>query len=988
MFFQNLRGRSVHDSATVPARRAQAARGLAGTAAALLVLTALPLTAAQAADAPAGTAGDGKSSETAAASCWEIKQLDPSSKSGSYWLWNPKMPAPQQFYCDQETDGGGWVMVGRGREGWKETYAGYGSADAIASTPTGPGAFHPAQLPSQTVDALLNGQKPQDLPDGIRLNRALNQSGSQMQDVRFNRKYSPRWTWTFRSETPVKNVSFTNPAGSLIGNSRNVQTGTTATFGDSLFRANYVQTTTNANNGWNMGFGYPNGTAARSGSTSPSSYIWANGGNSLPFTQMYLRPKVMQSDLTKLATDANGTYAASARRDLPNSYAEKTQWGAVGRANGRTDELNVEVQDFAQVGNTMFVGGNFQKLQSDAAGSQTFDQPYVAGLDVNTLQPVRTFMPQLNGQVKSLHEVDGKLAIGGEFTTVNGKPHPGFVVVDPTTGQIDPAWENTTITDKIAGETISVRAMDVHDGYLYLGGLFTHGSGPKAKDVYAHNAMRIKIADQNPDRAWNPNFNGTVVDLSVSDEGAFAAGYFNKAGSSNAFRLAALNLTDGKVYTPWNWRLSYNPPNPTPTSNYGYQLSVKATEDGHVWAGGSEHILHAYDTSTLTRLHSSITRNGGDFQSINRSGENVFGSCHCGDWNFQDGQDYKVNDSPWTVADQMSLIGAYDRSTGDFLPEFNPQLKGPGGFGVWANTTDTNGVLWAGGSIDRSQVGEDKEQWSYGFVRFARRDITPPSVPGNLKAAAKDGKDQLTWAASGERGVTYQVIRDGRVIGSTKETSASFTHVDGASYAVRAMDSNQNYSESSAQVQAAAPAPAQPAGTVLAKTGDVWEYQQGVKDPGTDWNQPNSTDTAGWSQGSSALGWGAKDLGTTLVRDASNPLTTYYRKTVNLEAGHGDLTLNTYADDGVILYVNGKEVNRTNMPEGKVTAATHASVAVRTAAAKDKPIQVTVPAAELPESGEVVIAAEVHGNWRTTTDSTFDLTAQTTASTQAETKEK
>lgn len=120
---------------------------------------------------------DGSSAERAAASCWEIKQEDPSSTSGTYWLYTPEMAEPAEFYCDQETDGGGWVMIARGRENWKESYNGVGSAEDIAQRPSGPEAFKTAQLPATTVDALLNGQAPEKLEDGIRLRRALNREG-------------------------------------------------------------------------------------------------------------------------------------------------------------------------------------------------------------------------------------------------------------------------------------------------------------------------------------------------------------------------------------------------------------------------------------------------------------------------------------------------------------------------------------------------------------------------------------------------------------------------------------------------------------------------------------------------------------------------------------------------------------------------------------------------------------------------------------------
>ena len=60
----------------------------------------------------------------------------PDGTSGAYWLLTPALQAPEQFYCDRERTGGGWVLIGKGREGWQEFYNGQGNAATLLNPPT------------------------------------------------------------------------------------------------------------------------------------------------------------------------------------------------------------------------------------------------------------------------------------------------------------------------------------------------------------------------------------------------------------------------------------------------------------------------------------------------------------------------------------------------------------------------------------------------------------------------------------------------------------------------------------------------------------------------------------------------------------------------------------------------------------------------------------------------------------------------------------
>ena len=90
-------------------------RSRAAVLAVLAIVAGLPLAFPAAAADPVR---DGSIERLAAPSCWAIKQALPSSPDGPYWLQTPTLGAPQRFYCDMTTDGGGWVLLGRGRQGW------------------------------------------------------------------------------------------------------------------------------------------------------------------------------------------------------------------------------------------------------------------------------------------------------------------------------------------------------------------------------------------------------------------------------------------------------------------------------------------------------------------------------------------------------------------------------------------------------------------------------------------------------------------------------------------------------------------------------------------------------------------------------------------------------------------------------------------------------------------------------------------------------
>ena len=745
-------------------------------------LSLLPGVVASAEAAPTDPVTLGTSAATAAASCWEIKQKRPTATDGVYWLVTPTMSEPAQFYCDQTTDGGGWVLIAKGRDGWVDDYVGQGAVSELQSpnlATMGPKTY---QYPATTVDALLGGGRVDALTDGIRLRRATNTAGTTWQEVRMRMANRDRWEWTFGAEHPLTSWSFDGATGSG---------GISQNFGsDTTYRR--VVSSAQSSQQYRIGFAYGSRVA---GSSAATSYVWSytnNGGGALPYTQMYLRPK-LTSDSGFTAIGDSGV-AGFTQPPVPNQAALDSPWGVTGIKGDTSDGRNVEVNAFTQSGNTMYVGGNFASVQRDAAGTDRVDQPFLAAFDVTTGELVQSFRPQLNEQVHSLLTLpDGTVVAGGEFTQVNGTPASAVVALDPTTGAIVPGW-NAQATTPPTGTRLKVFALDQANGYLYIGGTFTKLDGGTKVGVAARNLGRVSLTDWTPDSKWNPKLDGTVNSVDVSDDGQtiYAAGFFGKSGTVTASKAVALSTAPGAAVTP-----QFSPVWSS-TKNI-YQRAVKQVGN-RVYIGGSEHSLFGFDAATMNRVTGSIAKQHGDIQAIATDGSRVlYAGCHCNDFFYQNAFTWPTLSAGWTEADALDWVAAVDPATGKTIPNWKPSMKMRQGAGVWAIQMDSRGTLWVGGDIASVTTKSKAGKWAGGFARYDASDSTAPPTPANFRVTAQ-GTDtvDLAWnlVADAGGGVRYEVLRDDRTVAFTTGNTNTLTVPKGGNnrFYLRAIDKAGNYS--------------------------------------------------------------------------------------------------------------------------------------------------------------------------------------------------
>lgn len=164
--------------------------------------------------------------------------------------------------------------------------------------------------------------------------------------------------------------------------------------------------------------------------------------------------------------------------------------------------------------------------------------------------------------------------------------------------------------------------------------------------------------------------------------------------------------------------------------------------------------------------------------------------------------------------------------------------------------------------------------------------------------------------------------------------------------------------------------------TVIMPRGSSWKYLDNGTDQGTNWYSVNFNDSA-WASGLAELGYGDGGEATVLnyvpFNGGKNPC-TYFRKSFALTAmpvGSQKLGLKIKRDDGVVVYINGQEAFRDNMPSGAVGYDTYASATV------DGGNESTFFYYDVPDSffvlGNNTIAVSIHQDRPQSSDISFDL---------------
>lgn len=171
--------------------------------------------------------------------------------------------------------------------------------------------------------------------------------------------------------------------------------------------------------------------------------------------------------------------------------------------------------------------------------------------------------------------------------------------------------------------------------------------------------------------------------------------------------------------------------------------------------------------------------------------------------------------------------------------------------------------------------------------------------------------------------------------------------------------------------------------TRLVRTNTLWRFLDTGADPGPTWTGAAFDDTT-WRSGNTEIGYGDGGEATVAAFVDTDPaltgiqrnITTYFRKAFDAPGFESltSLKVRLVRDDGAVVYLNGVEILRTNMPAGVITNGTRALVDISSTADESTFLEYVFRPDQLPlKASNNIVAVEMHQRLPTSTDMSFNL---------------
>jgi chitodextrinase len=600
---------------------------------------------------------------------------------------------------------------------------------------------------------------------------------------------------------------------------------------------------------------------------------------------------------------------------------------------------NGQVRAVLIVGDTVYAGGSFTQVRGPG-GTPTAARTNLAAFDARTGALRTAFAADTNGRVTALASDGTRLFVGGDFTTIKSVSRSRLASLDLTTGNL-----NTGFT---GGATSWVYALKVSGDRLYVGGAFGTLSGAPRSKIGAVSTITGAV-----DPTFNPNANDAVHGIAVSPDGntVYVGGDFTTInGGVNRPWIAPVSPVTGALL-PLTFQFPLCCSNSTPSV---LDLDISPSGDRLFGAlGGYEN--EAVSWSTVSGRTQWTYPVDGDTQAVRYYNGNVYFGFHEG-----------------ALGDGTVRMLVADATTGANVATY--RLPIDSFYGVW--DIDVSPVALAIGGEFANVNGVATQ--GVAILPPGSNDPVPPGPPSNVRVTATSGSSiSLAWDAGTDNQAVagYRVLRNGVEV--AYPTGLTYTDVDlpastDFTYQVQTLDAAGNLST---------PTTAIPAGTdtQLIPLGSVWRYLDNGSNQGTAWRANTFNDSA-WASGPAQLGYGDGDEATVVGYgpDPNNKYaTTYFRRQIQIAnpSSLSNVNIQLMRDDGAVVYVNGVEVARSNMPSGTISSTTWASTSVD-GSDESALYSYSVDPARFV-AGTNTIAVEIHQAYRSSSDISFDLALST-----------
>jgi lysophospholipase L1-like esterase len=163
--------------------------------------------------------------------------------------------------------------------------------------------------------------------------------------------------------------------------------------------------------------------------------------------------------------------------------------------------------------------------------------------------------------------------------------------------------------------------------------------------------------------------------------------------------------------------------------------------------------------------------------------------------------------------------------------------------------------------------------------------------------------------------------------------------------------------------------------TPFISAGSIWKYHDDGTDLGTNWTQSQYDDST-WLEGPARLGYNTPGVNTTVSFGDSSTnkfITTYFRRefVAPTNVHYTNLNLRLNRVDGAVVWLNGQQIFRANLPSGPISFSSRASVPTLGDLMHDY-FPTNLSSFSI-SSGTNIVAVEIHKFSPTLANLSFDL---------------